>query len=139
MKTDSEKLDEIYQYVMQQKGTRCKPSVNLPFEIYPHDIGVMTYVDAEKAVKKLNEQRALGHDDWQIPSLEELRLMYKNKDNTFCTQFSGSDYPQWYWSCTERRGNPSDVWNADFSDGDEAWNHKGSYRLSVRLVRSLNN
>ena len=58
--------------------------------------------------------------------------------DTFCTKAaSGSDYPQWYWSCTENRGNPSDVWNADFSDGNEDWYLKDFIRLSCRPVRLL--
>lgn len=48
---------------------------------------------------------------------------------------SGSDFPQWYWSCTERRDYPSSVWNADFSDGNEGWDHKDELRLSCRPVR----
>lgn len=56
--------------------------------------------------------------------------------NTFCTEATNdSDYPQWYWSCTENRKDPGCVWNADFSDGDESWNRKDNHQLSCRLVR----
>ena len=48
---------------------------------------------------------------------------------------SGSASPDWYWSSTEDRDNPSCVWGARFSDGDEGWDHKDTIRLSCRPVR----
>lgn len=101
-------------------------------EIYPHDLPkTMTYVDAVKAVEKIG-------DGWRIPALEELRLMYKNKDaiGGFTTKSSsGSVYPVWYWSSTENRDYPSCVHGVRFSGGNESWNHKDNLRLSVRPVR----
>jgi len=106
------------------------PEIN--FEVYPHDLPqTMTYLDAVKAVA------AIG-DGWRIPTLEELRVMYKNKDNIggFCTNASsGSDYPDWYWSSTENRDNSSYVHGVRFSDGNELWYHKDNGRLSCRPVR----
>lgn len=102
----------------------------LPFEIYPHDLPeTMTYVDAVKATE------ALG-DGWHIPTIEELRLIYKNKDDSFCTSDrGGSDCPDWYWSSSEDRDIPSYVWIARFSDGYERWVRKDYGRLSCRPVR----
>ena len=102
----------------------------MPFEVYHESLPVMTYLDAEKAVAKLG-------DGWRIPSMEELRLMYKNKDSIggFITESSGSDSPAWYWSSTERRDNPSIVLNIRFSDGYASWGHKDYGRMSCRPVR----
>lgn len=101
-------------------------------EVYPHDLPeTMTYLNTVKAVEKLG-------DGWRIPTLEELRLMYKNKDEIggFCTSGrSGSGYPDWYWSSTENRDDSSYVHDVRFSDGDEDWNRKDYYRLSCRPVR----
>lgn len=102
------------------------------FEVFPHDLSAtMTYVNAVKAVAELD-------DGWRIPTLEELRLMYANKDaiGGFCTSDRcGSDFPDWYWSCTEHRTNPSFVWVVRFSDGYEYWHPKDYIRLSCRPVR----
>ena len=56
--------------------------------------------------------------------------------NTFITTSNGSDCAHWYWSCTEHRDNPSNVWNVRFSDGDDDWNDKDNNELSTRLVRA---
>ena len=104
------------------------PAIN--FEVYPHDLPkTMTFLDAEKAVKNLG-------NDWRIPTLEELRLIYKQKDaiGNFCTEPS-TGYPVWYWSSTEHRAYPSSVHNVRFSGGNEGWGHKDNSRLSCRPVR----
>ena len=109
----------------------------------PTDLDVtMTFNDAAKRVEKLNADKFLGHDDWQIPSLENLRVLYRNKNEnalkgTFNTtnKGSGSDCPDWYWSSTENRDNSSYVRGVRFSDGGEFWFHKDSGILSCRPVR----
>ena len=131
MKTDSEKLDEIYQWMLTQIAP-VKP--RLLFEVYSSDAPkLMTYLEAEKWAKSIG-------DGWRIPTLEELRLMYEHKNEIggFVTKLSGSDYAHWYWSCTEGRDVPSVVWDVRFSDGLEDWNDKDYFRLSTRPVRSVN-
>ena len=146
-----------YKYVRESQTTACDvhgymsyrtiPPTFIPYnsetkpkylrignlEVYDRDIGVMTYVDAVQAAANI----PCDGNVWRIPTLEELREVYKHKDGSFCTIASGSDYPQWYWSCTELRDHPSTVWNADFSDGYGGWGRKGNYRLSCRPVRSV--
>ena len=108
----------------------------------PTDLAVtMTFNDAAKAVKKLNNDKFLGHDDWQIPSLENLRVLYKNqnqgvlKDSFTKEARKDSDSPDWYWSSSENRDDPSLVWVVRFSDGYEGWILKDFLRLSCRPVR----
>ena len=108
----------------------------------PKDLDVvMTFNDAAKAVEKLNDKNTLGHDDWQIPSLENLRVMQKNQNQgkltgTFKTaSSSGSVFPVWYWSRTPHRDYPTHVDIVRFSDGYEGWDHKDLNRLSCRPVR----
>ena len=48
---------------------------------------------------------------------------------------SGSDCPDWYWSSTEDRDNPSGVWVVRLSDGNDFWGPKDGLRLSCRPVR----
>lgn len=101
----------------------------------------MTFNNAAKAVKALNADKALGYDDWQIPTREQLKVLSKNKDEgalkgTFTTQAGrGSDYPDWYWSSTEGRGHADYVYNVRLSDGVDNWTHKDFSRLSCRPVR----
>jgi hypothetical protein len=102
---------------------------------------VMTFNKAAERVTQLNATNAFGHHDWQIPALDNLHILQKNQNEgslkgTFKkVASSGSDYPVWYWSSTENRDSPSDVWNVRFSDGLEDWNHKDLIRLSCRPVR----
>lgn len=108
----------------------------------PTDLDVkMTFNDAAKAVKQLNTNNSLGHNDWQVPSRENLHVLYKNQNQgalkgTFTKEAGrGSGFPDWYWSSTEDRVNPSSVWVVRFSDGNGGWGHKDNYRLSCRPVR----
>jgi len=113
----------------------------------PQDLDVcMTFNDAASAVKKLNKDKALGYNDWEIPSLENLRILQKNKDqgslkgafNLTHDQGSGKGSPGWYWSSTKGRDDSSFVLFVRFSDGYEDWGHKGASRLSCRPVRLVN-
>ena len=129
--TDSEMLKVIYDYVIAQ-GKPVNSQPKLDFESYPKNMPVMTYVDAVKYVATLGE-------GWTIPTLEQVRIQYANKDSIngepFITDNSGSGCPDWYWSSTEIRVNPSGVHIVRFSDGVESWFRKGSGQLSCRPVR----
>jgi len=101
----------------------------------------LTFSDADKAVTTLNANKALGHDDWIIPTQEQLNVLQQNQhrgalNGTFSTkagQASGS--PDRYWSSTEDSDYPSFVHGIRFSDGDEYWGHRDHGRLSCRPVR----
>jgi hypothetical protein len=127
------KIDDIeYTLTPVKKDGYFKIKQSVELEVYPHDLpNTMTFLDAEKAVK------ALGND-WRIPTLEELRLIYKNKDEigNFCTKpSSGSDFPAWYWSSPPHRDYTLTVGSVRFSDGTEHWGDKDYGRLSCRPVR----
>ncbi len=109
----------------------------------PKDIGVtMIFNDAAQRVAQLNADEALGHNDWQIPVLENLRILQKNQaegelKGTFkkikTASLGGSDFLNWYWSAADN--GSSMVHDVCFSDGDEGWITKDSARLSCRAVR----
>jgi hypothetical protein len=108
----------------------------------PTDLDVtMTFNDAAERVRQLNADKALGHDDWQIGSLEVTRVLEKNqnagalKGNFKTASSSGAGCPDWYWSSTEHRGDSSCVHGVYFSDDLETWFHKDNGRLSCRPVR----
>jgi len=110
----------------------------------PNDLIVcVTFNDAAKVVRKLNEKNTLGHDDWQIPSSDSLHILYKNQNegalkgtfNTSADLGSGFVFPQCYWSSTKCPDNPSFVEDVRFSGGGGAWDRKDDVRLSCRPVR----
>ena len=101
-------------------------------EVYDRDMPVMTFLDMEKAVAALK-------GSWRIPTSPELKLIQQHhtKIGGFVTEASDSDFPDWYWSSTEHRDDPSVVWNVRLSDGNEDWIHKDYYRLSCRPIRNV--
>jgi hypothetical protein len=107
----------------------------------PKDLDVvMTFNDAAKAVSKLNADKALGHNDWQIPVLENLRVLQKNQNEgklkgTFKTASASDDFPDWYWSSSPDRAYPACVDFVRFSDGLESWHFRDYILLSCRPVR----
>jgi len=144
-KTDTLKVGDV----MKDGSIFAGLTANGKQQIYamPTDLSVtLTFNGAVKSVKKLNADKALGHDDWQIPSLEDLRVLQKNQNegdlkdtfNTSGNKGSGTGYPGLYLSSTEDRGSSSYVpyvQGVRFSDGLESLNYKDRSRLSCRPVR----
>ena len=119
--------------------------------VMPKDLGVtLRFNEAAERVAQLNTAKALGHNDWQIPSLEILRILQKNQNEgslkgAFNTTGDKSDasggFPGWYWSSTPANYDyPTvmpEVAHFRFSDGINGWSCKDSLYLGccpVRLV-----
>jgi len=97
-----------------------------------------------RPVGKLNCQKALGHDDWQIPSYEALMVLQRNKNEgslkgTFNGAAKGegrySSQPIWYVSSTEDPTYSDFVAFVHMSNGGQGWNRKDGNLLSCRPVR----
>lgn len=109
----------------------------------PFDLSVpMIFNDAAKAVKKLNTDKTLGHNDWQIPSLKNLRVLQKNQNEgklrgSFNTtnKGNGSTWPGSYWSHTSATDGSGDVRTIRFSDGFEGDDRTYINRLCCRPIR----
>jgi hypothetical protein len=74
-----------------------------------------------------------GYNDWFLPSLDELLLMYNNLRNNRSAGFSARKY----WSSTNypiNSAHPGAVYFVDFSNGQAAFGSMGELRL-VRAVR----
>lgn len=77
-----------------------------------------TFDEAAKYAKKLNGKKALGHDDWRVPTKAELDMLFQNREKgalkgTF--DFTGS-YPfGWYWWSTPNLATYA--YGQRFSDG----------------------
>ncbi|WP_346854132.1 hypothetical protein [uncultured Draconibacterium sp.] len=71
----------------------------------------------------------VSYDDWYLPSLYELNLLYEQKDAI------GGFARKVYWSSWElsRTSPPMRVINLDFEDGSEAW----AYRTEMHRVRAV--
>lgn len=109
----------------------------------PVDLGfTANFNNAAKAVEKLNEKKALGHDDWQIPDLDTLKVLQRNQNrgslkDTFNTSDKGSglDLQGLYWSSTKDLNDSSHAYGLHFSDGTPDLIYKYGFRLSCRPVR----
>ena len=112
------------------------------------DTGATLYVTPRDAPTVMNwmaafeyaaSLKAYGNDDWRLPTKDELIVLYQNrKEGALKGTFneSGSVVAHWYWSCTERPGNSSDVHTVRITDAHAAWFGKDYLELSTRPVRS---
>jgi hypothetical protein len=78
------------------------PGTHKPIYAMPQDAPLTyTFNDAAKYAEQLNAQKYLGHDDWRVPDIKELNLLYNNRNrgqlkSTF--QETATLYERSYWS-----------------------------------------
>jgi len=98
-------------------------------EVYPSDLGPSHWYTAAAACDNMND---FGHDDWRLPSVEELDLIVRNRGS-----IPGLS-EAYYWSSTEVVG--SDVWAVSFrseSEGLRDLVHKGTtYSIGIGTLRA---
>jgi hypothetical protein len=105
--------------IKKQESLILKQQFN--FEIYPDELGKMTWHEAIEAVKKLG-------NGWRLPTILELHLIYNSE---LKDKFKTDDY---YWSSSE---NSSDyAWGFYFYYGYTT-NYFKNYNYYVRAVRDL--
>lgn len=93
----------------------------LKFKVYPEDLGVHNWEDANKVCKDLG-------DGWRLPTREELHLMWLNRESV------GNFADYGYWSSTEDDGY--DAWLQYFYNGEQTYSYKNT-KYGVRAVRAL--
>ena len=77
-----------------------------------------------------------GHDDWRLPSIQELRSLSDDRflrpsvDRRYFPGMQSSPY----WSSTSQVNRPTRAWNVDFDSGLVSYEEKSS-RQFVRCVR----
>lgn len=105
---------------LEQEPIICNhPAIS--FEVYPNDLGQMTWDDA------MNACDGLG-DGWRLPTRLELLLMHINQDGL------GGFADINYWSSTEDGG--SFAWEQGFLFGNQL--NANKYNLYyVRAVRTI--
>lgn len=95
----------------------------LKFEVYPYDLGKYTWNYAKIATNELGS-------DWRLPTIEELNLMYLNKNEV------GAFAPVSYWSDGGAVPMIEYAWAQNFSNGHQYSTKKSSSHY-VRPVRSI--
>ncbi len=96
--------------------------MNAHLFVTPQDAAVaMQFNEAAKYTRELD---AHGHQDWRLPTIEELQLLFRNNQKgalkgTFNT--TGRNGSFWYWSGTLMGAHGNIIRVARFSDGLEAW------------------
>lgn len=77
-----------------------------------------------------------GFDDWRLPTIDELALMYNNKDAIGGFK-SGENKNIWYWSASETVSYSGKTYRVlNFTNGDQS-SLLPNQKISVRAVRSL--
>ena len=108
---------------LEQEPIICNhPAIS--FEVYPNDLGEMTWNDAMKACADLG-------DGWRLPTRLELLLMHINQ-----YELNGFAYVN-YWSSTEVDSN--DAWVQNFSNGNQYGNsfikNSNNHGRAVRTIK----
>jgi len=57
-----------------------------------------TFNEAAKYAEQLNAQKYLGHDDWRVPTEDELNVLFSNRADLGGFNETGSEPAGWYWS-----------------------------------------
>ena len=95
------------------------------------DLGLMDWYSAMDAALSATSQ---GYDDWYLPSIEELELMYNTIGNGGPEGNIGGFGNNWYWSSSEYGNNYA--WSVYFSNGNAIYYVKGRPNR-VRVIRAF--
>ena len=108
-------------------------STGLEWQAAPFDKR-MSWADAEKACKAL---RLGGHDDWRMPSLQELESIrdLSRVNPAIDTDAFPNTPNEWFWTSTPCADSPKDTaWVVSFGNGGSDILNRG-YSYRVRAVR----
>jgi serine/threonine protein kinase len=109
-----------YGFLSVEKDTSSQLTTIGNFEIYFKDIGSMSWFEGNKACSKIG-------NGWRLPSLNELRIMFENKD-----RIGGFSEVEYYWSTEENTIKANVIY---FSTGFECLRIKQNH-IKVRPVRT---
>jgi hypothetical protein len=109
------------------------PDTGKPIYAMPADAWLtMTFNGATEYAQGLNTQKAHGHDDWHVPTKNELNVLFNNHAAIGGFNVTGSYPAGWYWSASQN--DTWDAWCQRFSGGYQTYLNK-VYRTAVRCVR----
>jgi hypothetical protein len=109
------------------------PDTGDAFYTMPEDAPLTySFNQAAAYAEILNRQKFLGHDDWRVPTKDELHVLFRNRAAIGGFNETGSHSAGWYWSSTEDSLNFA--WDQRFSDGHRGWHNEDDFS-SLRCVR----
>lgn len=100
--------------------------------VFPEDLGRLTYAEAMEMCKNVNAVNLHGYNNWRIPTLNELKVIYQNK-----VKINGlSD--EWYLS--NEIPNKGNCYGLNFKNGVGGASYGNDYFENgyIRLVRTDN-
>ncbi|MDA3953020.1 MAG: DUF1566 domain-containing protein [Bacteroidales bacterium] len=97
-------------------------------QVMPNDLG--GEFKWREAVEGCNNLSAFGNNDWYLPSIEELDILYNNK---IALHMNGA----WYWSSTPKKsGSTNYIYEKNFEEG-KTYDTGSNAKRSVRCMRKL--
>ena len=92
--------------------------------------------DTHAYVKILNKQNYCGHNDWHLPSREQMQTLvdFENGDVKINNQYFPRTKPSWYWTSTENSNKNDHAWYVLFRNGHALSDLKERPK-HIRLVR----
>jgi len=102
--------------VVEEVSEKTVKVGNLRFQ----DFDLPEPMNWNSACEYCEKLKLLGFSNWRLPTKEELKIAYKNKDKfrNFKSKIS------WYWTIKEYNENSSSSWIIGFSYGDDDWGYK---------------
>ena len=95
--------------------------------------------DTHAYVKAMNQKSFCGHDDWRLPTREEMMgLVIYNESGekvTINTSYFPETLPSWYWTASSNESRPEFAWYILFNKGLPLNDLKENPK-HIRLVRS---
>ena len=89
---------------------------------------LLDFNDAAKYIADLNVQKELGHNDWILPTKNQLESLFNNRATV------GNFNPRGVYRSSEEDG-PSYAWVREFRKGISFSNYKKDMKYHVRAIR----
>jgi hypothetical protein len=102
------------------------------------DVTRFTWKEIEAFVAKVNEEKFAGHNDWRLPTVEELASLItptKNGDYFIDPLFHKELLNT--WTADEVKDMPLGAWFIDFSNAKPVDGNRAAGMGQLRLVRSM--